>query len=357
MARKARNESIDPHQVQIVHCVNRCVRRIFLCGQDRYSGNNYEHRRAWFAERMKWLCQFMALDVLTYSIMSNHFHVVLRSRCDIVDALTDREIAVRWLKLCPPRKLPDGSPAQPNEFEINSIVNDPQRLAEIKLRLSDVSWLMKFVAEHIARKINHEENASGRVWEGRFKATQLLDEAALLACSMYVDLNPIRAAIAESPETSQHTGVKDRIDDFGNLLVNETAELIHQAERSGTAKNAWLSPLEIDERNDPVGPDISKSGRRASDKGFLSMPLGLYVEILDWTGRQIHAGKRGLIPSHLRPIIERLGLRSESWVELVKGFGKSFKRAAGCSSSLKQEAKRRGQTRLQAPGLCFYSDG
>ena len=51
--------------------------------------------------------------------------------------------------------------------------------------------------------------------------------------------------------------------------------------------------------------------------------------VLDWTGRKLRAGKRGAIPDHLAPIVERLGLNRSNWVETVRGFGRLFKQAAG----------------------------
>ena len=80
--------------------------------------------------------------------------------------------------------------------------------------------------------------------EGRFKAQVLLDEASPLACSAYVDLNPIWAAIAQTPETSEHTGAKQRIDDVTGEATKRPRESWHDWERSrGRSRSGWLSPV------------------------------------------------------------------------------------------------------------------
>ena len=116
-----------------------------------------------------------------------------------------------------------------------------------------------------------------------------------------------------------------------------------------------MSPVEINERTDPIGPDPASDGRRASLKGFLAFPMTHYLELLDWTGRQLKVGKRGSIPAHLAPILQRLGIDVERWCDLVSNFGKLFKRAVGSRESLAKEAERRGQGYLHAPGLAFLS--
>jgi len=167
-----------------------------------------------------------------------------------------------------------------------------------------------------------------------------------------VDLNPIRAALAETPETSDFTGAKDRIDDLTKrrnsaMLSRQT----HGWERSRRCKKSgWLSPIEIDELGDAAGPNAELNGRRASQKGFLSMSLTEYLELLDWTGRQIRKDKSGAIPSHLLPILSRLGLDSSSWCDLVTKFGRVFKRAAGTVEHLSEEATRRGIGWMHSPG-------
>lgn len=362
MPRQARGEVIDPAEIQVVHCIERCVRRAFLCGEDPLTGESFEHRREWIRHRLEFLASVFAVDCLTYTVMHNHIHLVLRSRPDVLATWSDEEVARRWLRLFPKRRDQDGAPAEPSQPELNMIVNDPDLLAEKRTRLSDLSWWMRCTAENIARRSNAEDGVTGHFWEGRYKAVLLLDEASLLACAAYVDLNPIRAAMTETPESSEFTGAKDRIDDLSQRQAGEGKDRkrssTHDWERSRRRKKSgWMSPIEINERDDAIGADVDRSGRRASKKGFLAISMLSYLELLDWTGRQLHKDKCGSIPSHLAPILSRIGLDCHGWCDLVKKFGRTFKRAAGNAESLAGEATRRSQSWLCAPGNPLQSAG
>ncbi len=349
MARQARGEVIDPAEVQIVHCVQRCVRRAFLCGDDPYSGASFEHRREWIRRRLRWLASIFGIDCLTYTVMHNHFHIVLRSRPDVVATWSDEEVARRWIRLFPKRRQQDGSPCEPLQSEINAITNQRDVVDERRRRLSDISWWMRCVCEYIARRSNAEDEVTGHFWEGRYRSQVLLGEAGLLACTAYVDLNPIRAAMAETQETSDYTGAKDRLDDLRQLKKRRRIST-HDWERQRRGASDWLCPIEIDEVNDPIGAGVSRSNRRASDKGFLSISLESYLELLDWTGREVSRRKRGSIPKQVEPILQRLGLDGPTWCDVVTQFGCRFKRAVGTANELSQEATRRGRLWLQAPG-------
>ena len=236
-------------------------------------------------------------------------------------------MAARWLRLCPVRKTPDGEPAEPTDAELDTIRRVPARLAEVRRRLSDVSWLMRLIAEPIARRANREDQVTGRFWQGRFKTVKICDEAALLACAVYVDLNPIRAGLAMTPESSDFTSVQRRI-----------AALVEPA-GSATRPDAWLAPVPLCEAVVAPGPQpsasgaraigVRASGARASDKGFLSLSVEDYLRLVDWTGRQIVHGRGGRIPAELPPILKRVGIDQHDWLPLVTGFGRLFHRVAG----------------------------
>jgi hypothetical protein len=331
MARLARADLFDPAEVSVVHCINRCVRRCFLCGEDPYTRRNYDHRKQWLERRLAFLAGRFGIDVLGFAILSNHFHVVLRNRPDVVATWSDAEVARRWLALCPLRKTASCEPAEPTDAELDTIRRVPERLAEVRRRLSDVSWLMRFIAEPIARRANREDQVSGRFWQGRFKAVKLCDEAAILACAVYVDLNPIRAGLALTPESSDFTSVQRRIE-----TLRQAADAARQQQRRGSemCPDAWLAPIALREARANAGPQPNSAGCRASDKGFLPLSTADYLQLIDWTGRQVVRGRGGSIPADLPPLLARVGIDQRDWLPLVTRFGQLFHRVAGAPHSL-----------------------
>jgi REP element-mobilizing transposase RayT len=319
MARLNRRELLADGEIQVVHCVNRCVRRGFLCGVDELTGKNYEHRRQWMRNRLEFLAGVFAVDVLGFSVMSNHLHVILRNRPDVVKTWSDDEVARRWWNLFPQRRNQDGSPADPSETDLNHLTGSASALAELRSRLSSISWFMRCTSEVIARMANAEDECTGRFWEGRFKATVLSDEAAIAACMAYVDLNPVRAGIAKSPEQSDFTSAQERIADLKSAEEVSTADAkdvrIEHGSRAG-----WMAPVALEPKRKGVREKCSV--RRASNKGCIFMSLSQYLELLDWTGRQLKTGKRGSIPKDAPPILERQNLSAELWLHAVEHFGK-----------------------------------
>ena len=159
-------------------------------------------------------------------------------------------------------------------------------------RLMDLSWFMRVLNEPIARQANAEDGVTGRFWEGRFKSQALLDEQAILTAMAYVDLNPIRAKMADTPEASDYTSVAERI--AGLREKPEDAE-------TRPEDRAPLMPFDA-------------TGRLAT-----AIPFAFddYLELVDATGRVIREDKRGFIPGHTPRLLEHLAIDPEQFIASV----------------------------------------
>jgi len=263
---KPRYRQVSIEDTPYYHCISRCVRRAFLCGADPVTGFDFEHRRQWIANRIKLLCSVFAVDLCAYAIMHNHYHIVIRINADEVKQWSDEEVAGRWMRVFSGDLLV-------RQYLMNADLTSAEhkyvtdRLLTWRNRLCDLSWFMRCLNEPIARMANSEDHCTGRFWEGRFKSQALLDDRALLACMAYVDLNPIRAAMAKTPEASDYTSIQERINH---------------------PKNASLAPF--------------------ADQGNDCIPFNLkdYLELVDWGGREVKRNKRGHISADTPPILFRL---------------------------------------------------
>lgn len=351
--RRPRSQEISPNEVQTIHIYNRSVRRAFLCGNDFLSGRDYSHRKEWLQSRMEELASIFAFDIATFAIQSNHFHLVVRSRPDIVRTWTDKEAVLKNLRLAGDRWfLEDGSQRKSTQAEVERILKDQNEIARIRTKLSNVSSLMSYFNRSIACRCNREDRVSGCFWDGRFSHTVLKSPEAILTCMLYVDLNLVRSRAANSVADSEFTGIFQRIADLRihaateelnlgggaeggiernnpdasevTLLVVALSEL-HRWERRDNTFSGWLSPIEIDERTDRIGPDVDPNGRRASQKGFLNLSLAKYLEILDVTGRSVRMDGKGAIESTDLPTFRQLGLEPSGLYESVVSYGVRMK--------------------------------
>ncbi|OZG73753.1 transposase [Hahella sp. CCB-MM4] len=309
---RARKELISLSDTRYYHCIARCVRRAFLCGQDDFSGQSYEHRRQWIVDRLFFLSEVFTIDVVAYAVMSNHYHVVLRVDTERVKHWTEDEIIERWCRLFGGHPL-IARYRKGEKLDEGALLKVSEIASEWRERLQSISWFMRCLNEHIARKANEEDGCKGRFWEGRFKSQALLDEAALLTCMTYVDLNPIRAGMAKLPETSDYTSIQERIEDL--KTPSQKSRLVRF---------------------------IGNERKHAEDNGIF-FHLQDYLELVDWTGRAIREDKRGAISAHVQPILKRLNIDPAEWTESIKYFGHRFPRLAGRLDQLDKAVAQLGQ--------------
>ncbi len=306
---QARSTLIDPSNTPYYHCIARCVRRAFLCGKDDLTGKSYEHRKPWVVDRLKELAAVFAIEVCAYAVMSNHYHVVLHVDVERGKNGSDCEVLRQWTLLF------DG-PLLVQRFLADIPLGKAERArvaafaAEYRQRLMSISWFMRCLNEHLARKANEEDQCKGRFWEGRFKSQALLDEAALLSCMAYVDLNPVRAGMATMPEASDFTSVQERIEQW----------------RKGQCKS-WLKPFQI----------------RSRQEGGIPFALADYFELVEWAGRSLRDDKRGAIAGQLPPILERLGINPNAWLGTMKPHGNRFVLGVGRLKALRAFAEKTGR--------------
>jgi len=81
------------------HCISRCVRRAFLCGEDSVTGNSFEHRRQWIEDKLLELSQIFCIDLCAYAVMSNHYHAVLHIHKEQALSLSTDDVICRWHQL------------------------------------------------------------------------------------------------------------------------------------------------------------------------------------------------------------------------------------------------------------------
>jgi hypothetical protein len=310
----ARSHLISPGSAGCYHCIQRCVRRAFLCGEDSQTGRSFEHRKDWIEQRLRLLGDCFAIAVHAYAVMSNHLHVVLQVIPELVEAWSDEEIVTRWLRVFPVSSDDPCATALRREQLLANAV----RLRAIRARLGNLSWFMRCLAEPIARRANREDDCKGRFWEGRFKCQLLCDERSLLAAMTYVDLNPIRAGLAEGLESSTHTSASERI-----ATARSKPEL-------------WGASLR------PVAGVSSVA---------LSLSMADYLQILDWTGSVLAPGKRGKISGDAPTILSMIDVAPDRWTVRVRGYGCGWSRAVGSALDLMDMARQLGQRWLKGTRL------
>ena len=262
------------------------------------------------------------------------------------------EVVSRWLIIAKLKRNGYDTIIKPTPAEIARELNREGRVEVLRRRLASVWWFMGTLCENIARRCNLDAGTSGTFWEQRFQCRCLADETAILICGMYVDLNQIRAGEALTPETSCHTCVFERI--AGARERGAAHEGQGGSEKANDFPDDWLCELTLRDGTEADLTDSATRGncRRASNKGLLPLSLEKYLELLDWTGRQVREGKRGAIPASLAPILDRLGIQGSKWVDAVESFHSKCGLVVGSAEAVAAAVSRAGRHWFRGGKFC-----
>jgi hypothetical protein len=301
----ARAHLVDVSLTRWYHCVTRCVRKAFLLGEGDHN------RKEWLENRLEELAGIFAVAVGGFSIINNHLHVLLRLDPEVARAWSDEEVVRRWGLLFPPRDK-SRQPIPESEHWVQWRLADRIWIANERERLQNLGCFMRCLKEPLSRLANRQDKTRGTFFEGRFKSVVVLDEEGLLAIGVYIDLNPVAAKIAETPETSDYTSIKQRVDHVeaqGMITALEAASdgsVAGSEAAAGLEESLWLCPIE--DRRELDSP------REGMIPGF---SLGSHVKLVDYTGRLFREGKDS-ISAELAGIFERLGYDALSWQIQIK---------------------------------------
>jgi REP element-mobilizing transposase RayT len=291
---------VDVEVTRFYHCLSRCVRLARLCGE------GFEHRKQWIEDRLERLANQFAISVCGFSIMDNHLHVLVRLDPERSKDWSAKDVVRRWIAIYPPKTLDFDDPDLVDKW-VHHEAKDLKRVAVLRERLHNLGWFMKALKEPLARMANKEDDCKGTFWESRYKSIAILDEESLLATCAYIDLNPVAAGIAATPETSKHTSLRQRVKharDAGKLDSLKAAARGSMAGSKAAGRledSHWLCPLEDGRRKG--------SAREGMLEGF---SLGSYLLLVDYTSRLWREGKARVSPE-LAGIFDRLGTSSEYW--------------------------------------------
>jgi hypothetical protein len=329
-----RHLTVDNDSVGIYHCFSRCVRQSFLCGVDPLTGRDFSHRKRWIENRLRFLSQkVFCVETLALSVMDNHYHCVIRNRPDCADELTPLEVAIRWNRIHPINKGPvvPNDPAATKRLRIETLAGDDKEIKRIRALLHNVSKFNACLNEFIARRANREDEASGRFWQGRFGCQRIFDIGALLTVMSYVDLNPVRAALAENLEDCHHTSIKLRLQaeearkklqalpPIPNPTPAQRAEVLRA--KSDSLRDDWLVPFGVE------GSPLQE------------MTIEDYLGLLQIAGRK---GNKGFLSPDQVELLERFDLNAQVWVENVNSLGGLFYQMIGKAEHLKIRAREKG---------------
>ena len=242
------------------------------------------------------LSNAFAVKVYGYAVMSNHYHIALKVEPKLVSEYSNEEVARKWL-IAYPAKTTDQMAGK-----IASILDDPERIEVLRERLGDLSWYMKCLNHHVARKANIEDDCTGKFWEARFHSSRPMKSLEdLYACMAYIDLNPLSAGASDTPgESDDHASLGHRMS---------------EARQVAGKMASGLSPMDI-------CPDTRHIHTRLDEA--LPLTLENYLAHIEWLagGRALSHSPGSAYEATAPPSIENPRMYMRAFLKYFRRWGR-----------------------------------
>ncbi len=237
-----RSRWFDDTRISSFHIISKVTGGSFKLGDED---------KEYFVNLMFKLARAYYVDISTFVVMSNHFHILLSNRQEDVINASKSELIGRYKDAFGKNaEHPEGSYIR-DTFEID--YDDDGGTERLRRRLGSISRFVQDLKQRFSKWYNkHHKNHTEALWGNRFKSIKLSKGEAELICSAYIDLNPVRAGMVKKPEDYRWSGIGLRVRNqrkamklLNNIYITKQTEIIHREPNTGIiAKTETLSKTE-----------------------------------------------------------------------------------------------------------------
>jgi len=230
------------------------------------------------------------VDIHAYAVMHNHFRLVVYFDPSANLEWTREQVVQRWMIASPPRKSISTDPDKLAAYT-QALLSDSAKIEKIREQLGSLSMFMKYLKQPIARRANVEDRCTGHFFEQRFYSGALLNRQAVLAAMAYVDMNPIRAKMAQALHDYPFTSIAKRLksSEFGHQISNDTMAPVISGLRATQPVEISLSnyvehleQLIVPENSSPPKSGWQRWRQQVALLGRKQRAFGGVVELRDW---------------------------------------------------------------------------
>jgi len=357
MARSPRSEYLNPDESAYAFIICRSARTLLITTCDRSNSTADAHRVDFIENLIRLFARYFCISVHSHAVLPNELRLVLGTHPDVVQTLDDAEVARRWLMLCPTLRSTTPPSSEPAENEIIAMCADSPNIAQIRLRLSDISWFMRLLQQRITLFCNREDKLTGRLWTDRYRSVVLLGNVAKLLAMANVDLGAVcidpdkpfsiseftsallrlhdlqeaEITVAPPADSTNHSNADTTADAIGQI-TNPNVDEAHAGQCHLWSRH--LAPLRFCGDNTRTPTPSASFQPSASDAPATNLEPTEYFELREWIRRSLNGESPHSTPAWLSLLLRDIRLTAEALAAFIRHFDVLFSHVAGGPSKM-----------------------